>query len=228
MIIANLLSIRNKILIAQKRGSRSHKNVQLLAVSKTRPATSVQEAMEAGQMAFAENRVPEAIEKATALPNTIDWHFIGHIQKNKIRKILPVCKTLHSIDTFELAQQVNRIANEEDLHPKIYLEVNIAEDEAKFGFSADGIRRDLEKLLSLDRLKILGLMTIPKFSANPEDSRKHFAALRELGQSLGEQSGVPLEGLSMGMSNDYEIAIEEGATVIRVGTEIFGPRDNAG
>ncbi len=227
MIITNILKIRKKILIAQNRGSRSHKNVELLAVSKTRPFTSIQKAMEAGQISFAENRVPEAIEKAAALPAAIDWHFIGHLQKNKIRKILPVCGTLHSIDTLELAQQINRIAGEEDLFPKIYLEVNIAEDDAKFGFSAEGIRRDFDALLALDRLKILGLMTIPKFTANPEDSRKHFAALRELGQSLSAQFSTPLDGLSMGMSNDYEIAIEEGATVIRVGSEIFGPREQA-
>ena len=228
MIITKLPAIRKKILIAQNRGSSSHKSVDLLVVSKTRPVAAIEEAMEAGQLAFAENRVPEAIEKAAALPDTIDWHFIGHLQKNKIRKILPVCPTLHSVDTLELAQQINRIAGEENLFPKVYLEVNIAADDAKYGFSAEEVRRDLDALLALDRITILGLMTIPKFSKNPEDSRKHFIALRELGESLSEQSGVPLEGLSMGMSNDYEIAIEEGATIVRVGTEVFGPRENTG
>ncbi len=223
-IAENLEHVREKIAAAATRGGRQPGDVTLLAVSKTWPAEFVREAVAAGQTAFGENKVQEALAKIPELPGKLEWHLIGHLQKNKVKAALPAFAVIHSIDSLALAERVDRLAEELGLFPKVYLEVNVGEDAAKHGFSVASIRADLDALLDLERLHIQGLMTIPPFDPEAEKARPHFVALRELRDELVERSGIPLPGLSMGMSLDYEIAIQEGATVVRVGTEIFGKR----
>jgi len=180
--------------------------------------------IEAGHLLFGESRVQEARAKIPLLPAKTRWHFIGHLQKNKIRQALPLFEMFHGIDTLQLARDMNRIAEECGARPGVLLEVNVAGEASKFGFTPVALRESLEELLGLNRLQIEGLMTIPPFSEEAEASRKYFAALRNLRDELQESFRVPLDQLSMGMSHDYTVAIEEGATIVRVGTAIFGER----
>ncbi len=198
--------------------------MELLAVSKTFPAELIAEAAAAGQRLFGESRAQECLEKIPALSPQLRWHFIGHLQSNKVRKVLPLCEAFHSVDSTALALDFERIAAEEGCRPQVYLQVNVAGDGRKFGFTADSVRREIGPLLALKRVEVIGLMTIPPLVADPELSREHFAALRELRDRIGTETGIPLPGLSMGMSADFETAIEEGATVVRVGSVLFGAR----
>lgn len=223
-ISENLERVNARIAAACERAGRSREEVQLLAVSKTKPAEIVQLAVEAGQTAFGENRVQEGIAKIPALPDHLDWHLIGPLQKNKIRKALPLFPTIHTIENLENAAQVDRIAGEEGLFPRVFLQLNLAGEATKHGFTREALRRDLETLLGFERLEICGLMIIPPFTPEPEDARKHFVALREFREQLLEENGVQFDELSMGMSHDFEVAIEEGSTIVRVGTAIFGAR----
>ena len=220
----NLESILQQIAEAASRSGRSGESVQLLAVSKTYPSEIIQQAFDAGQIHFGENRVQEALDKIPQLPSEIQWHLIGHLQKNKIRKILPDCACIHSVDSIKLADAINRISGDLNLTAKIYLQINIAQDEAKFGFSPAEIQPSLDQLQKMEHLQIEGLMTIPEFTDDLEITRSHFSGLRELRDNLSESSGLALPGLSMGMSHDFTVAIEEGATIVRVGSAIFGKR----
>ena len=185
---------------------------------------SVREAIEAGQILFGESRVQEARAKIPELPSNLRWHFVGHLQKNKIRHALPLFEMFHGIDSLELAREINRIAEEDGAHPYVLLQVNVAGEGSKFGFSPDQLRDDLENLLDLPRLTFGGLMCIPPLAEEAEASRKYFVQLRELREELENHCGIKLTHLSMGMTNDYAVAIEEGATLVRVGTAIFGER----
>lgn len=219
--------IRLKIAGAARRARRDPASIELVAVSKTHPAETVREAIEAGQLVFGENRVQELLSKAALLPSTTHWHLIGHLQSNKIRKVLPLCDLIHGVDTSDLARDIDRIAEELGLFPRILLEVNVAGEASKFGFKPDALRDEIEDLLSLKRVQVEGLMTIAPFSEEPEDSRPHFVALRKLRDELAKCTGTPLPILSMGMSGDFEVAIEEGATHVRIGSAIFGSRPKA-
>lgn len=216
--------IRDRIHTAAVRCGRDPATVELLAVSKTHPVAVIQEAVEAGQLLFGENKVQEILAKAPQLPAELHWHLIGHLQSNKVRKVLPLVKAIHSIDSLDLARDVNRIATELGLTAQVYLEVNLAEESTKHGFKVEEMRTNLEALHALDRLSIQGLMCIPPFEADPELSRPYFTRLRELRDELEKSGGKPLPLLSMGMSHDFEIAIEEGATLVRVGSALFGER----
>jgi pyridoxal phosphate enzyme (YggS family) len=152
------------------------------------------------------------------------WHFVGHLQKNKIRHALPLFELFHSVDSLALAHEVNRIAEAEGMHPRVLLEVNVAGEGSKFGFAPEKLRAEMESLLALPRLSILGLMTIPPLAEEAEASRKYFVELYELRDRLQTEFHVDLGQLSMGMTNDFPIAVEEGATLVRVGTAIFGER----
>jgi pyridoxal phosphate enzyme (YggS family) len=209
---------------AAARSGRPADAVELIAVSKTHPVEVIRELARAPHQLFGESKVQEVLAKAPELPSALRWHFIGHLQKNKIRKLIPWVEAIHSVDSLPLAEDLDRIAGEEGRRPDVYLQVNIADDTAKHGFTAETVRRDLDALLALPRVNVLGLMTIPALVDDPEKSRPAFAALRRLRDELEAASGVPLPGLSMGMSDDYEIAIEEGATIVRVGSAIFGKR----
>jgi len=184
----------------------------------------VREAIDAGQRLFGESRVQEARLKIPELSSTVRWHFVGHLQKNKIRHALPLFEMIHSVDSLALAQDMNRIAEEEGLHPRVLLEVNVAAEGSKFGFKPEKLREEMESLLALPRLSILGLMTVPQIAEEAEASRKYFVELRKLRDRLQTEFHVDLAQLSMGMTQDFAVAVEEGATLVRVGTAIFGDR----
>ena len=220
----SLLRVRSNISAAATRAGRDPNDVVLVAVSKTHPPEAVSELVQAGQTIFGESRVQEAKAKIPLVSGKAQWHFIGHLQKNKIRQALPLFDLFHGIDSLELARDVQRIADETGDKPTVLLEVNVAGESTKFGFRPDALRAQFEDLLRLDRLSIEGVMCIPPPQPRAEDSRKFFITLRELRDRLQAEFRVGLPQLSMGMSSDYEIAIEEGATLVRVGTAIFGDR----
>jgi PLP dependent protein len=220
----NLERVRERIGQAATKAGRSIDEVELIAISKTHDAEKVRAAYDAGQQVFGESRVQEARAKIPELPSAIRWHFVGHLQKNKIRHALPLFELFHGIDSLELAQDMNRIAEENGFHPRVLLEVNVAGEGSKFGFKPDVLRTEMESLLSLGRLSVEGLMTIPPLAEEAELSRKYFVQLRELRDALEKEFNMKLPHLSMGMTNDYIVAVEEGATLVRVGTAIFGER----
>ena len=221
---ANLQHVLEGIARAAQKAGHSASDVQLVAISKTHDAERVRAVYEAGQQIFGESRVQEARVKIPELPSSLHWHFVGHLQKNKIRHALPLFELIHSVDSLALAQEMNRIAQEEGLHPRVLLEVNFAGEGSKFGFAPEKLRAEMEALLELPRLSILGLMTIPPLADEAEASRKYFVDLRELRDRLQKEFHVDLAQLSMGMTSDFPVAVEEGATLVRVGTAIFGER----
>jgi len=223
-ISENLDCVRDQIAAAAEKGSRTSDEIELVAVSKTHDAERVREAIAAGQQLFGESRVQEARGKIPELPSNVRWHFIGHLQKNKIRHALPLFELFHGIDSLDLARDMNRIAAEEGAQPRILLEVNVAGEGTKFGFKPEQLRQDMESLLELPRLSIEGLMTIPPLAPEAEASRPFFVQLRELRDQLQTEFRIKFPQLSMGMTNDFTVAIEEGATMVRVGTAIFGER----
>src|SRR2546430_4803701 len=223
-IADNLERVREQIAQATGKAGRSIDDVELVAISKTHDAVKVREAIEAEQSLFGESRVQEARVKIPELPSNLRWHFVGHLQKNKIRHALPLFELIHSVDSLALAQDINRIADEDGLHPRVLIEMNVAGEGSKFGFRPDKLRSEMESLLALPRLSILGLMCIPPVADEAEASRKYFVQLREERDRLQTQFHVDLAQLSMGMTQDYAIAVEEGATLVRVGTAIFGER----
>jgi len=223
-ILDNLERVREQIAQAAAKAGRDVKDVELVAITKTHPAEKVREAVEAGQTLFGESRVQEARAKIPELSSNIRWHFVGHLQKNKVRLALPLFEMIHSVDSLGLAQDINRIAEEEGLYPRVLLEVNVAGEGSKFGFVPDDLRKQMEALLTLSRLSIEGLMCIPPLAVESEDSRKFFVEVRELRDSLEKEFNMKLPELSMGMTQDFAIGIGEGATLVRVGTAIFGER----
>src|SRR5438874_10112968 len=226
-ITENLERVRERIMQAAVKAGRSTSDIELVAITKTHPAEKVREALGTGQTLFGESRVQEARAKIPELPSNLRWHFVGHLQKNKIRHALPLFEMIHSVDSLALAQEMNRIAEEEEMRPRVLLEINVAGEGSKFGFAPDKLREQMEALLALPRLSVLGLMTIPPLGEEPEASRKYFVQLRELRDRLQTEFRVDLAQLSMGMTQDYAVAVEEGATLVRVGTAIFGERSKA-
>lgn len=220
----NLTRVRDEMARAAERSGRDAADVLLIAVSKKQDAEKVRAAFDAGQPIFGESRVQEARAKIPLLPAAVRWHFIGHLQKNKVRPALPLFELFHSLDSLALAQDMQRIAEEEGVRPRVLLEVNVAGEGSKLGFTPDRLRAEMEALLAFGRLEIEGLMAIPPFAPEAEKSRRYFVMLRELRDAAEREFAVKLPQLSMGMSNDYAVAIEEGATLVRVGTAIFGER----
>jgi pyridoxal phosphate enzyme (YggS family) len=221
-------SIRARIAAAAARACRDPSDIRLVAVSKSHPFDLIREVFDCGQTVFGESRVQEALAKIPLLPPAIQWHFIGHLQSNKIRRALPHFTLFHGVDNAETAAQMDRIAAELGLFPRVLLEVNISGEGTKFGFAPDELRSQWEDLLALPRVQVAGLMTLAPYDADPEKARPHFAALRTLRDELQTRAGVPLPDLSMGMSGDFEPAIAEGATLVRVGSAIFGERRKKG
>jgi pyridoxal phosphate enzyme (YggS family) len=226
-VAENLERVREQIAQAAAKVARKPGEVELVAITKTHDAEKVRAAYDAGQTLFGESRVQEARAKIPELPSTIRWHFVGHLQKNKIRHALPLFELVHSVDSLSLAQDMNRIAGEEGFHPRVLLEVNVAGEGSKFGFKPETLRVEMETLLALPRLTIEGLMAIPPVADEAETSRKYFVQLRELRNALEKEFDLKMPHLSMGMTNDFAIAVEEGATLVRVGTAIFGERSRA-
>ena len=223
-IAENLERVREQITQAAAKAGRAVNEIELVAITKTHPAEKVRQAVEAGHSVFGESRVQEARAKIPELPSNLRWHFVGHLQKNKIRHALPLFELFHGVDSLALAQEMNRIAAEDGERPRLLLEVNVAGEGSKFGFKAETLRAEIGSLLALPRLLIEGLMCIPPLAEEAEVSRKFFVQLRELRDSLEKEFDVTFPHLSMGMTQDFSIAVEEGATLVRVGTAIFGER----
>jgi pyridoxal phosphate enzyme (YggS family) len=223
-IAENLERVRSQIADAARKSGRALDEIELVAISKTHDAAKVRAAYEVGQTLFGESKVQEARAKIPELPSSLRWHFVGHLQKNKIRHALPLFELFHGIDDVDLAREMNRIAEEQGMHPRVLLEVNVAGEGSKFGFKPDKLRQEMESLLSLTRLSIEGLMTIPPLAEEAEASRKFFVDLRDNRDALEKEFDLKLPHLSMGMTNDFVVAVEEGATLVRVGTAIFGKR----
>jgi pyridoxal phosphate enzyme (YggS family) len=219
-----LEEVRAEIEQTANKSGRNVEEIELVAVSKAHDAEKVREVIAGGQFVFGESKVQEARAKIPLLPSHLRWHLIGHLQKNKIRHALPLFELIHSIDSIDLAQQVERIAEEDGLFPRVLLQVNVAGEGSKFGFKPEVLVGNMEQLLELQRLSIEGLMTIPPLAADAEKSRPHFVRLRSLRSELEQRFDLKLPHLSMGMSDDFAVAIAEGATIVRIGTRIFGPR----
>lgn len=223
-IAENLEEIRKRVIAACTRAGRSLSEVELIAVSKTFPAEALRETVELGQRVFGESRLQEAESKMDLLPDSLHWHFIGGVQRNKVRRILSRFEVVHAIDSLRLASYADGVAAELGLFPKVFIQVNVGAEASKGGFEPDQIREEIDALLALERLEIQGLMCIPPAAPDAESARPWFVALRTLRDDLEQSAGVPLPALSMGMSGDFEVAIEEGATHVRVGSSIFGKR----
>lgn len=225
-ISSRLQSVREQVAAAARNAGRDPDDVELVAVSKAHGPPAVREAFDAGQRVFGESRAQEMIAKVPGLPSATRWHFIGHLQKNKIRKILPLVELIHAVDSVELAMEIDRIGGELGLFPRVLLEVNMAGEQTKFGFTPAAVRQQIERLLVLPRVQIEGLMTIAPIAERAEDARPIFAELRALRDSINREASSLLTTLSMGMSGDFVVAVQEGATLVRVGSAIFGPRSN--
>jgi PLP dependent protein len=223
-IAQNLEKVRSQIAAAAHKCGRALDEIQLVAVSKTHEAEKVRAAFDSGQEIFGESKVQEARAKVALLPSAVRWHFIGRLQKNKVRHALPLFELFHGVDSLALAENMNRIAEEEGLRPRVLLEVNVAGEGSKIGFAPDQLRAEFEQINALGRITVEGLMAIPPPAEEAEASRKYFIMLRELRDQFEKEYPMQLPQLSMGMSHDFAIAIEEGATLVRVGTAIFGPR----
>jgi len=223
--------IESRLEGACRRAGRQPTEVTLIGASKVQPIEALRAAFDAGLRVFGENRVQEAAGKKPQLPSEIDWHLIGPLQSNKVRPAVEIFSTLHAIDRLKIARAVARVAAETGAVRRGFLEVNLAAEATKHGFSPQQVNGELlSQLAELSHLRVIGLMAIPPFGGEPEASRRWFRHLRELGDQVKESGLLPhWEGaLSMGMSSDFEIAIEEGATHVRVGTELFGPRVRGG
>ncbi|HEV2329100.1 MAG TPA: YggS family pyridoxal phosphate-dependent enzyme [Verrucomicrobiae bacterium] len=220
----NLAAIQQRIHAACSRAGRDNQSVMLLAVAKTQSAEAIEEAVRCGQFFFGENKVQEAKAKIPSSPGRAHWHFIGHLQSNKARDAVGLFEMIHSVDSLELAREISKRCEQASKEMSVLLEVNVAGESSKFGYKPERVQAELKELGLLPRIALQGLMTIPPFATDPEKSRPHFRRLRELKEQCEEILGAPLRHLSMGMSGDFEIAIEEGATIVRVGTALFGPR----
>ena len=227
MLEENLREIERKIQEACKRANRAREDIVLIAVSKTKPVSMLKEVYDLGIRDFGENKVQELSEKYPQMPSDTTWHLIGHLQRNKVKQIIDKVDLIHSVDSIRLAEAIEREAAKKDIIVNILLEVNVAEEESKFGFKVDEVLSAVEQIATFPHVRIKGLMTIAPFVENPEENRSVFAYLQKLSVDIARKNidNVSVNILSMGLTNDYEVAIEEGATVIRVGTGIFGERN---
>jgi pyridoxal phosphate enzyme (YggS family) len=222
--VENLNAVRQRIAAACTRAGRAEDSVRLLAVSKSHPPETIRAAVEAGQIHFGENKVQEAKAKIPLAPGKARWQFIGHLQSNKVRDAVELFEMIQGVDSLAIAREISKRAEQAAKTMPILLEVNVAGEASKFGYQPERMLAELEELNALPRLEIHGLMAIPPFSPVAEKARPYFQRLRELNDQAGAVLGAPLPQLSMGMSGDFEIAIEEGATMVRVGTALFGER----
>ena len=220
----NLDSIQQRIRAACERAGRDPSSVTLLGVTKGQPPEAVSEAARLGLSVFGENKIQEAKSKIPLCPGKARWHFIGHLQTNKCRDAVGLFEMIESVDSLYLAEEISKRAEQASKTMPILLEVNLAGEASKFGYRPEKLEVELSQLNALPRLEIHGVMTVPPWSPNAENVRPMFRQLRELKERAEQVLGAPLPHLSMGMSGDFEVAIEEGATIVRVGTALFGPR----
>ena len=226
MIRENLNLVEKNIDAACSRSGRAREDVTLIAVSKTKPIEMLREAYDSGCRDFGENKVQELVEKYDQLPGDIRWHMIGHLQRNKVKYIVDKVYMIHSVDSLRLAEEISKEAVKKNVTVSILVEVNIAGEESKFGTTAEEVVSLVQNIANLPNVLVKGLMTIAPYVENPEENRLYFANLKQIYVDIIHKNidNVCMEELSMGMTGDYEVAIEEGATYIRVGTGIFGER----
>ena len=220
----NLNSIQQRIAAACQRAGRDVASVTLLAVSKTHPPESIRAAVECGQLFFGENKIQEAKAKIPLCPGKARWQFIGHLQSNKVRDAVELFEMIQGVDSLSIAKEISKRAEQAAKTMPILIEVNVAGEASKFGYAPEKLLAELNELNALPRIEIHGLMAIPPFASVPEKARPYFKRLRELSGECEKILGAPLPQLSMGMSGDFEVAIEEGSTLVRVGTALFGER----
>lgn len=227
MIKENLAHVQENIKAACKRAGRDEKEVTLIAVSKTKPVEMIREAIEYGIIDFGENKVQEMCNKMEVIPEKLNWHLIGHLQTNKVKYVVDKAYLIHSVDSIKLASTINELAQKKGVVCNILVEVNVAGEESKFGIKPSECESFVREISRYKNIKVRGLMTIAPFVENPEDNRVHFASLKKLLVDINRKNidNVSMDVLSMGMTNDYEVAVEEGATLVRVGTGIFGERN---
>lgn len=227
MLKENLTKVEENIQKACDKAGRKRSAVTLIAVSKTKPVEMLQEIYDEGIREFGENKVQEMCEKMELMPQDIKWNMIGHLQTNKVKYIIGKTSLIHSVDSLKLAEEIQKQAVKHDVTADILVEVNIANEESKFGISKDETIQMVRDIAKLDHLKIKGLMTIAPFVEDPEDNRLYFREIKQLSVDINNQNidNVCMDVLSMGMTGDYMVAIEEGATMVRVGTGIFGERN---
>jgi hypothetical protein len=225
-IARNLEVIRARIDAAVRAAGREPSSVRLVAVSKTQPAEAVSGAARAGQLLFGENYVQEFVAKAAAVAEAVEWHFIGHLQSNKVRQLAGLATMIHSVDRLSLAREIDSQWGKLGRCCDVLLQVNVSGEASKSGTSMDEVVSLVRQIAALPHLRIRGLMTMPPFFDDPEGARPYFRRLRQIGEEIGQLGipGVVMDELSMGMSGDFEVAIEEGATLVRVGSAIFGER----
>ena len=229
MIRENLESVRKRVETACEKAGRSRNEVTLIAVSKTKPLDMLKEAYQGGARDFGENKVQELIDKIPEMPSDIRWHMIGHLQRNKIKYIIDKVDMIHSVDSFRLAEAIEHEAAKHELVMPILLEVNVAEEDTKFGLKMEEVIPLLEKISGFSHIQVEGLMTIAPFVDDPEENRQVFRDLKQLSVDISQKNmnNINMRVLSMGMTGDYQVAVEEGATMVRVGTGIFGARNYA-
>lgn len=227
MLTENLQEVELKIREACKKSNRSREDITLIAVSKTKPISMLKEVYDLGVRDFGENKVQELNEKYTQMPDDMNWHLIGHLQTNKVKQVIDKAALIHSVDSVRLAEVIEKEAAKKDVTVNILIEVNVAEEESKFGLKLNEVIPAIEAIATFPHIRVKGLMTIAPFVENPEDNRSIFSCLKKLSVDIASKNidNVSVDILSMGMTNDYQVAIEEGATMVRVGTGIFGERE---
>ena len=227
MITENLEQVRRNIVEACKAVNRDPSEVTLISVSKTKPVSMLQEAYDAGSRDFGENKVQEIMDKYPQLPSHIRWHMIGHLQRNKVKYIVDKVYMIHSVDSLRLAEEISKEAVKKNCTVKILIEVNVANEATKFGTQTEDTIALVTEIAKLPGIEINGLMTIAPYVENAEENRQYFSKLKQLSVDIMHKNidNIKMNTLSMGMTGDYEVAVEEGATFVRVGTGIFGERD---
>ena len=227
MITENLEQVRKNIDEACRMAGRDPKEVTLISVSKTKPVSMLKEAYDAGARCFGENKVQEIMDKHPQLPEDIQWHMIGHLQRNKVKYIVDKVSMIHSVDSLRLAQTIEQEAAKHNVCVPVLLEVNVAQEESKFGLKMDEVLPLIETIADFPHIKVQGLMTIAPYVENAEDNRDFFRQLKKLSVDIEAKNinNVSMSVLSMGMTGDYQVAVQEGATMVRVGTGIFGERN---
>ena len=229
MLKENLADVEAKIVKACENSGRQRDDVTLIAVSKTKPVETLKEAYDLGVRVFGENKVQELTDKYEALPKDIQWHMIGHLQRNKVKYIIDKVALIHSVDSIRLAETIEKEAAKHNITANILIEVNVAKEESKFGLMPEELDELIDKIKDFNHIQVKGLMTIAPFVENPETNREIFRSFRKLSVDISNKNvdNVNVSILSMGMTNDYTVAVEEGATMVRVGTGIFGARNYA-
>ncbi len=227
MLKENLEQVEKNIVLACEKSGRKREDVTLIAVSKTKPIPMLSEIYDEGIRDFGENKVQELVSKFEEMPKDIRWHMIGHLQRNKVKSVIDKACLIHSVDSYRLAEEINIQAKKKGIVVPILVEVNIAEEESKFGIHREDAIQLVEEIAELENIRIKGLMTIAPYVENPEDNRQYFKNIKQLSVDITKKNidNVTMHVLSMGMTGDYTVAIEEGATLVRVGTGIFGARN---